>query len=116
MGIVGGKDEQNPEFVFKTLYLLLLYSEITDANGCQGFRSPAYFACDASSNFKIIENFENVQGQVKLNNLSADASRFHWTFGNGDDSYAESPLNFIRDEGEYKYPLISREWNAKWLL
>ena len=108
MGIVGGKETQNPEFVFKKSgdYTVLL--KITDANGCHDSIIQNIYSWDVPvSDFKLVENFDNVQGQVQLNNTSANASQYHWTFGNGNDSYAEKPVELYPYEGEYKITLIA---------
>ena len=108
MGIVGGKVVQNPEYVFKKSGEYAVSLKITDANGCHDSTSQYISSWDVPvSEFKIIENFDNLQGQIKLNNTSADASRYYWNFGNGDDSYAEKPVVLYPDEGNYKITLIA---------
>ena len=108
MGIVGGKVVQNPEYVFKKSGEYAVSLKITDANGCHDSTSQYISSWDVPvSEFKIIENFDNLQGQIKLNNTSSDASRYYWNFGNGDDSYAEKPVVVYPDEGSYKITLIA---------
>ena len=108
MNVVGGKDVQNPEFVFKKSGEYIASLKITDANGCHDSTSQYISNWDVPvSDFKLVENYDNVQGQVQLNNISADATRYHWTFGNGDDSYAEKPVQLYPEEGEYKISLIA---------
>lgn len=107
MGIVGGKDVKNPEFVFKKPGDYLVNLKVTDINGCSDSVSQFISTWDVPvSKFSIVENYGDVQGQLQLVNSSVDAIRYHWTFGNGDDSYAPKPVETFRDEGSYPIRLV----------
>ena len=58
------------------------------------------------------ENYDDEQGQLQFTNGSRDATRYHWTFGNGDDSYAEQPVYAYKDEGSYKISLVAYNSNG----
>ena len=44
------------------------------------------------SNFEIIDSYEQIQGQVLLDNLSQGAATYLWDLGNGDTSQLFSPV------------------------
>lgn len=112
IGTVGGMEGKNPQFVFRKPGDYTAFLKITDTNGCRDSITQFVSTWDVPvSKFDIQENYNNVQGQLLLNNNSADASRYHWTFGNGDYSYAEKPVVVYPDEGHYT--IILEAFNEK---
>jgi len=61
------------------------------------------------SAFDITENYENIQGQIFLDNLSENAVRYEWELGNGDTSQMFSPVVRYEDNGTYMIQLVA--WN-----
>ncbi|RLD55237.1 MAG: hypothetical protein DRI97_09910 [Bacteroidetes bacterium] len=61
------------------------------------------------SDFEIIDSYQAIQGQVLLDNLSLDAVRYQWDYGNGDGSELFSPVVRYMDNGTYLIELIV--WN-----
>jgi PKD repeat protein len=108
MGIVGGKDLQNPDYVFKKPGEYMVQLRVVDAYGCRDSISKYISTWDVPvSKFTANENYNDEQGQLQFINESRDATRYHWTFGNGDDSYAEQPVYAYKDEGSYNINMIA---------
>ena len=61
------------------------------------------------SAFDIVNNYQGTQGQILLENLSEDAVRYEWDFGNGQGSELFSPVVLYEQDGTYIIQLIS--WN-----
>lgn len=107
-GIIGGKDGQNPAYIFKKPGEYLINLMVTDANGCQDSINQNIPTWNVpESKFSYMENFNDVQGQLQFNNLSVDATNYHWTFGNDDYSYAEKPVVHFINEGTYALRLVA---------
>ena len=81
---------------------------VADTNGCSDTltqwitvnRSPV-------SAFSFTENVDDIQGHIQFTNGSIGAEQYNWDFGNGDNSYAESPLMTYADDGDYPVILVS---------
>jgi PKD repeat protein len=59
------------------------------------------------SSFTLTNNYNDKQGQVKLNNLSSGANSYYWDFDNGRNSSDESPVATFTEDGTYAIKLIS---------
>jgi len=107
-GPLGEKDVQNPRFVFRKYGDYHVNLKVTDANGCSNSINQDVSTWDTPiSTFTFSDNIDDVQGQLQFNNSSVDATNYHWTFGNGDDSYAENPIITYPDEGSYIISLVA---------
>jgi hypothetical protein len=59
------------------------------------------------------ENYEDIPGQLLLENLSEMAVRYEWDLGNGDTSQLFSPVVRYEDDGTYLIELIAfNEFNC----
>jgi PKD repeat protein len=69
---------------------------------------------DAVSSFEYLQpNFEcSGDIEVEFENNSTNAVSYTWTFGNGDTSYMENPVNVYPEEGVYVVQLISESMDA----
>jgi hypothetical protein len=109
IGLIAILNGDAPSYVFDSAGKYFVKQIITDANGCTDTlvqemkvnRSPL-------SAFSITENVDNIQGQVQFNNGSIGATDYIWDFGNGNTSYAESPLITYADDGTYPVVLITK--------
>jgi large repetitive protein len=111
-GILGKKDIQNPDFVFETPGDYLVNLMVTDTNGCfDTINQHVTTWSIPTSIYTYADNFNDVQGQLQFTNTSLDATKYYWTFGNGDDSYAENPVAFYQNDGTYQITLVT--WNDK---
>jgi PKD repeat protein len=108
--VLGMSDQQNPEFTFDFPGDYLVNLMVSDTNGCIDTINKTVTTWSVpSSIFTYTDNFNDVQGQVSFANMSFDASRFYWSFGNGDESYAMNPVVFYQNDGKYPITLIT--WN-----
>jgi hypothetical protein len=65
------------------------------------------------SGFSIIDNYENVQGQILLQNSSIGAEYYEWDFGNGETSQEVDPVVAYSYDGTYEIELIAiNEWGC----
>ena len=102
--------QQHPHHVFADTGIYLVQMVVTDENLCRdtATESLSVFPVPLSA-FSITDGYEEVQGQVLLDNLSQDAVRYLWHFGNGDSSEMFSPVVRYEDNGTYLIQLIA--WN-----
>ena len=85
---------------------------ITDRNGCSDtVRKQIAINSSPVAAFEISDNYDNKQGQIKLNNLTTNGTNFVWDFGNGTTSFGNSPIANFETEGHYKIELIT--WNGQ---
>ncbi len=111
-GIVGKKDVQNPDFIFTTPGAYIGNLMVTDTNGCIDTINRNLITWNIpTSIYTFADNFNDVQGQLQFTNISIDATKYYWTFGNGDDSYSENPVAFYQNDGSYDITLVT--WNDK---
>ncbi len=111
-GILGRKAIANPDFIFNTPGTYLVNLMVTDTNGCYDTINQNVITWSIPTTiFTFADNFNDVQGQLQFTNISMDAIKYYWTFGNGDDSYAENPVAFYQNDGTYDITLVT--WNDK---
>jgi len=60
-----------------------------------------------TSSFTITNNFNDKQGNVKLNNSSVGATSYNWEFDNGQTSTEINPIVTYTEDGTYIIKLIS---------
>jgi PKD repeat protein len=111
-GVIGRRAVQNPEYIFNTPGDYLVNLMVTDTNGCYDTINQKITTWSIpTSIFTYADNFNDVQGQLQFTNTSFDATKYYWTFGNGDDSYGENPVAFYQNDGTYNITLVT--WNDK---
>ncbi|MBK7215000.1 MAG: PKD domain-containing protein [Bacteroidales bacterium] len=109
-GIIGFKEDQNPDFTFTVPGDYLVNLMVIDTNGCiDTINKSVNVNPIPTSIYAYNENFDNIQGQLQFVNSSLDATKYFWDFGNGESSYAESPVVFYLEDGTYNIMLVS--WN-----
>jgi PKD repeat protein len=111
-GIAGKAEAKNPGFTYKIQGDYLVNLKVTDEYGCTDTINQYVTTWNVpKSSFTYSDNFDNVQGQLQLENNSVDATKYYWDFGDGNDSYAENPVAFYKNEGAYEISLVT--WNDK---
>jgi len=111
-GLIGRRDVPNPDFIFSSPGDYLVNLMVTDTNGCYDTINQHITTWSIpTSIFTYADNFNDVQGQLQFTNTSIDATKYYWTFGNGDDSYGENPVAFYQNDGTYNIMLVT--WNDK---
>ena len=84
--------------------------KVIDKNGCATtINKQVIISPNPVAAFTIVENYDNVQGQVMLSNGSIDGTNNYWSFGNGETSYGSNPVVTFTDEGHYEIQLLT--WN-----
>ena len=111
-GIILGTDTaQNSSFTFPYSGKFYIILAVSDSNGCIDTLTKDLKTNPIPINdFSFTENYENLQGQLKLNNESIGAERYRWDFGNGTRSTEPNPSVTYKLDGVYPIELIS--WNA----
>ena len=110
--VIGRKEDQNPDYIFSTPGDYLVNLMVRDTNGCVDTLNQNVTTWSVpTSIFNYTDNFNDVQGQLQFVNTSIDATKYYWTFGNGDDSYGENPVAFYQNDGTYAITLVT--WNDK---
>jgi len=111
-GVMGRREIPNPEYIFVTPGDYLVNLMVRDTNGCVDTINQKITTWSVpTSIFNFTDNFNEVQGQLQFVNTSIDATKYYWTFGNGDDSYGENPVAFYQNDGTYSVTLVT--WNDK---
>ncbi len=102
--------EQDPFYVYPDSGNYLVEMVVTDINHCRdtAINMLSVFPVPLSL-FDIVNNYENVQGQILLDNYSENAVRYEWDYGNGDGSEINSPVVRYENNGTYLIQLIA--WN-----
>jgi len=111
LGTIGVDSVPNPEFTFAKAgdYNILLI--VADTNGCID-SIPQTLTTNPIPvpAFTYMENYENVQGQLLMLNLSLGATQYQWDFDNGILTGAENPTVTYSEDGTYVIELIA--WNG----
>jgi len=82
---------------------------ITDKNGCStNIIKKITIYPNPVAAFSIVENYENVQGQIMISNGSIDGSDNEWEISNGKTSYASNPVITFDKEGHYTIQLTTK--------
>jgi hypothetical protein len=58
--------------------------------------------------FSLEDNYENIQGQIHLENGSLGADEYYWDFGNNETSTEVSPVTAFNENGDFLIQLFSR--------
>jgi PKD repeat protein len=102
--------DQNPMYVYADSGMYVVQMIVTDENSCRDTVLSAlqvYPVPDAY--FDLVDNYQGTQGQVLLDNLSENAVRYEWDFGNGEQSEENSPVVLYQENGTYLIELVA--WN-----
>jgi PKD repeat protein len=101
---------QNTHYVYADTGNYIVEMIVTDQNQCADTTSQmvSVFPVPLSA-FDIVDNYENIQGQILLDNYSESAIRYEWEMGNGDSSELFSPVVRYQENGTYLIQLIA--WN-----
>jgi PKD repeat protein len=84
--------------------------KVIDKNGCATtINKQVTISPNPVAAFTIVENYDNIQGQVMLSNGTIDGTNNYWDFGNGVTSYGSNPVVTFTDEGHYNIQLLT--WN-----
>ena len=84
--------------------------KVIDKNGCSTtINKQVTISPNPVAAFTIVENYDNIQGQVMLSNGTIDGTNNYWDFGNGVTSYGSNPVVTFTDEGHYDIQLLT--WN-----
>ncbi len=112
VNMLGERNIQNPDFTFALPGKYIVNLMVQDTNGCYDTINQHITTWSVPSTiYTFTDNFNDVQGQLKFDNMSIDATKYYWTFGNGNDSWAEKPVAFYQKDGTYSISLIT--WNDK---
>jgi gliding motility-associated-like protein len=111
-GVIGRREVPNPDYIFNNPGDYFVNLMVADTNGCLDTINQKITTWNIpTSIFTFADNFNDVQGQLQFANTSIEATRYYWTFGNGDDSYGENPVAFYQNDGTYDIMLVT--WNDK---
>ncbi|MFZ4547448.1 MAG: PKD domain-containing protein, partial [Bacteroidales bacterium] len=109
---LGTSDSRNTDFIFNVPGTYLVNLMVTDTNGCYDTINQHVKTWNIpTSIYTYADNFNDVQGQLQFANLSIDAAKYYWDFGNGNESYLQDPVAFFQNDGTYNISLVS--WNDK---
>ncbi|NVO19611.1 MAG: PKD domain-containing protein, partial [Bacteroidetes bacterium] len=105
---LGASTSPNPSYYFTHAGIFDTKMIVVDRNGCSDTTSQQV-AINASpvAVFNITDNYEDVQGKVKLNNGTVNGSNYFWDFGNGKTSYEDEPVVTFDQDGDYTVKLIA---------
>jgi large repetitive protein len=82
---------------------------VSDTNGCSdSITYQVAVVPSPISVFNVNGNFENIQGQVQLENGSLGADEYFWEFGNGETSNVTSPVITFNEDGDYLIQLYAK--------
>jgi len=99
---------QNPEYTYKYEGNYNVNLIVKDFFGCMDtVDSTITVNITPTSAFTFTDNFDGMQGKIKLNNQSDGATIYNWDFGNGKTSTEENPLFTYSEDGTYIIKLIS---------
>jgi|GEM_PF-437463 len=97
-----------PRLIFETTGEYTVNMIVMDTNGCSDTASRLFEVSPSPvSEFTIVDNYENVQGQLQIQNGTVGGTTYYWNFGNGTLSVAESPIVKYDAEGHYPITLIA---------
>jgi PKD repeat protein len=110
--LLGASTSQNPTYDFSRAGIFEARLIVADKNGC-GDTVVQQVAINASpvAVFTITENYDNVQGQVKISNGTINGTGYQWDFGNGFTSYETEPVIQYEKDGDYTIRLMT--WNGQ---
>ena len=97
-----------PGFVFDSAGIFQVMLTVADTNGCADtIVQPVNVKPSPVSAFSYTENLDSIQGQVQFTNGSIGAKAYFWDFGNGETSYAQSPMIVFANDGTFEVMLVA---------
>ncbi len=106
--VLGASTKRNTSYSFAQAGIYDADLKITDRNGCSTtVNKQVAINSSPVAAFNIAENFENIQGQIQMNNGTINGTSYEWDFGNGKTSYAKDPVVTFEKEGRYMIQLIT---------
>jgi len=110
---IGNMTGQNPNFTFEHKGSYHVTHTITNTAGCVDSKTYKITVFPSPlSMFSIKENYQNIQGQIYLENGSLGADEYFWDFGNNETSTAVSPVTTYTENGDFLIQLFSRNNNG----
>jgi len=98
---------ENPKIVAGSAGLYPLTLIVTDTNNCvDSITKTIEISPKPEVKFSILNNNSGIPFKVDIENNSENASRYLWSFGNGDTSINEVPDYSYIDTGSYQIKLI----------
>ena len=99
---------KDPNFKYKTAGDYLVRLIVKDHYGCRDtVDSTVTVHVTPLSAFTLMNSYNGIPGNVKLNNQSTGASAYLWDFGNGKTSNDTNPVAIFAESGTYMISLIS---------
>lgn len=99
---------QNPSYRYSSLGTYSVSLMIEDLNQCRDTIEKTIEVYGVpESGFELIDRYQDVQGQVLLENTSLGANYYEWDFDNGETSIEESPVAVYTDDGTYLIELVA---------
>jgi len=96
-------------FTFDSLGSYHIIHAVADTNSCIDTVTRLLTVVPSpTSAFSITPNYNNLQGQIKLQNGSLGASEYYWELGNGLTTNAVSPVTTYEEDGTYLIQLFAR--------
>jgi PKD repeat protein len=106
---IGKMTGPSATFTFDSLGVYTVLHSVSDTNGCADSLTYKITVVPSPySVFNVNDNFENIQGQVQLENGSLGANEYFWEFGNGETSGTTSPVITFDEDGEYLIQLYAK--------
>ncbi|MBK7211848.1 MAG: PKD domain-containing protein [Bacteroidales bacterium] len=105
---IGTMQGDRPEFTFDSAGTYYIRLTASDTNQCADTLSAVVHTRPSPlTAFSYTENVDNVQGQLQFSDGSIGAAEYHWDFGNGEISPAQSPTITYAEDGNYTITLIT---------
>jgi gliding motility-associated-like protein len=99
---------QNPTYLYDSAGTYSVQLIVTDNNNCRDtVTKPVTMHSSPVAAFTVTQNYNNVTGQVLLNNLSTGATQYFWDFGDGHSSTETSPVYQYESVGIFKILLTA---------
>jgi PKD repeat protein len=106
--VLEGSTQQNCTYKFAHAGTYDAYMMVTDKNGCSTtIVKQVTINTNPVAAFNIIENYENIQGQIMLNNGTIDGASYEWTVSDGKTSFGTNPVITFDKEGHYTIQLTA---------
>lgn len=110
--VLGASLLEKPSYVFGRAGIYETSLVITDKNGCtDSIQKQIAINSSPVAAFSVADNYENVQGQIQLNNGTINGTHYLWDFGNGKTSSAANPVTTFEQDGNYEITLVT--WNGQ---
>jgi gliding motility-associated-like protein len=104
--------QKDPYHVYDTLGIYRVHLEVSDANSCSDTTSQQIEIYPIpTALFTLTDNWEERQGQVKLDNQSIGATSYFWDFDDTFTSEEESPVHQYEYDSDPLYNLMLVAWN-----